>query len=589
MPELFAVTAGKYPDAPALCAKEGGVYKTTTYATAQKKIHAFARGLFRLGLKFGERLAILLPNSPDWVITDMATLSLGCVDVPLYTSLSATQMKQILVDSGAKAIVLSGSGQFAKIQEIISDLPEMRVVITLEHPRADLPNVNTLSFDSVIRLGGEMRASEEKDFSQTLKHTKKEDTASIIYTSGTTGEPRGVVLTHNNFLSNVGAILRAIKVSPADRHLSFLPLSHAFERTAGYYCFIASGMAIYYAENMETITQNMLEVRPTVGVSVPRLFEKMQARIKDKISSSPALRQKLFGWALDVGARVLEGRMPLTLRIQLAIANLLVHKKIAAAFGGKLRFFASGGAPLNKDTAIFLASLGIKIVEGYGLTETSPVISFNRLEDSRVGTVGKLLDNVKLKIASDGEILVKGPNVMKGYFNNPQASADVMDAEGWFHTGDIGVLSDDGFLSITDRKKEIVVLSSGKNVAPQPLELKLQSDEYVATAMVIGDKRNFVSALIVPDFEKLKKIAKQLGIKADDNEKLVKEPLVITLIEGKTRKLMEAFSRFEQVKKITLLPREFSQEHGELTPTLKLKRRVILENFADEISAIYRS
>ncbi|GMT41700.1 MAG: AMP-dependent synthetase [bacterium] len=590
LPGLFASASIKYPDRPALCAKEGGYYKTVTYSQAQKKIDGFSRALFRLGVRFGERVAIVVPNGPYWVITDMAAMMLGAVDVPLYSSLTSEQVKEILIDSECRTIVLSGSDQFAKIRDIIAELPDMRTVITLEHPETGLPGITTISLDSAMSLGGQMGYAEEKEFVETTKRTKRSDLASIIYTSGTTGAPKGVALTHDNFLSNVEAIKRAINICDTDSHFSFLPLSHAFERMTGYYCMIASGAAIYYAQSMETITADMKDVKPTIGVSVPRLFEKIQAGITKKINAAPSFRQKLFHWGLEAGKLAYDpdnpGRNSASVRLRLFFAKLLVHKKIAAAFGGRLRFFVSGGAPLCMETAVFLRSLGIKVLEGYGLTETSPVISFNLLEDNRIGSVGKPLDNLEVKIADDGEILVKGPSITKGYFNNAQATSEVIDEKGWFHTGDIGRM-DDGYIYITDRKKELLILSNGKNVAPQPLELKLRADEYISMAMVIGDKRNFVSALIVPDMDRLKNTVKKLGIEKSDIKELLKEPAVNSLMEDRVAKAMKGFARFEQVKKITLIPREFTQERGELTPTLKLKRRVIFKEFSGDIETMY--
>ena len=590
MDGILAGSAAKYPNGQALAEKIDGTYRVMTYAETQQAVTTMARGLYKLGIRHSDRVAILQPNGPKWVISDMAILTLGAVSVPIYPSLAAEQIGTILNGSGSKAIILTGFDQFEKLKKVFGSLPDMRIVISTQHPTESLPNAITLSYDSVINLAPSMDEREAADFIENSNKTVRDDLASIIYTSGTTGDPKGVMLTHGNFLSNVEATLRSIDLYPTDRTLSFLPLSHVLERSAGYYGPMAAGAAIYYAENMDTIPDNLLEVKPTFAVSVPRLFEKMHARIMEKVNVAPAQKQKLFHWAREVGAKAYDKHHPehgsLSVKMQLLLAKKLVHEKLAGRFGGNIRFFVSGGAPLNKEIATFFQSLGIKILEGYGLTETSPILSFNPLDDVRPGTVGTLLDNVQIKIADDGEILAKGPNVMKGYYNDPVATKEVMDDEDWFHTGDIGRL-DDGYLSITDRKKEIIVLSSGKNIAPQVIELKLQADEFIAQVMVIGDKRNFISALIVPNFDKLKENAISLGLQADGNESLVSDPAINELVKERIENATTEFARFEKIKQFTLLPREFTEQDGELTPTLKLKRRVILDEFAEQIEKMY--
>lgn len=591
LPGILAESAAKYPNREALAEKKDGSYRPVTYSQARQAVTTLARGLYKLGIRHSDRVAILQPNGPRWILSDMAILTLGAVGVPLYPSLTAEQIEKILANSGSKAIILTGSDQLEKLKKIIGSLPDMTIVISNEHPAESLPNTITLMYDSVLHLAETMDKRESDDFIESTTKTVRDDLASIIYTSGTTGDPKGVMLTHGNFLSNVEATLRGVDLYPTDRTLSFLPLSHVLERTAGYYGPMSAGAAIYFAENMETIPENLLEVKPAFAVSVPRLFEKMHARIMEKVNAAPSKKQKLFHWARSVGAKAYDKQHPehdsLSVKIQLIPAKKLVHEKLAERFGGNIRFFVSGGAPLNKDIARFFQSLGIKILEGYGLTETSPIISFNPLDDVRPGTVGTLLDNVQVKIADDGEILVKGPNVMRGYYNDPEATKEVMDDDGWFHTGDIGKLDGDGYLAITDRKKEIIVLSSGKNIAPQPMELKLQADEFINQAMIIGDKRNFISALIVPNFEKLKEYAKSLGFDADGSERLINDSKINELLRDRIENATTEFARFEKIKKFTLLPRELTEKEGGLTPTLKLKRRVILREFAEQIEKMY--
>jgi len=588
LPGILAESASRYPNKEALAEKTGGSYRPITYSQAQQGVTTLAKGLYKLGIRRSDRVAILQPNSPMWIISDMAILTLGAASVPLYPSLTAEQIGKILADSGSRAIILAGSGQLEKLKKIIGGLPDMRIVISAEHPAESFPNTITLMYDSVLNLAKAMDEHESDVFIENTKKTARDDLASIIYTSGTTGDPKGVMLTHGNFLSNVEATLRGVDLYPTDRTLSFLPLSHVLERTAGYYGPMAAGAAIYYAESMETIPENLLEVKPTFAVSVPRLFEKMHARIMEKVNAAPPKKQKLFHWARSVGARAYDKLHPehdsFSVKMQLIPAKKLVHKKLAGRFGGNIRFFVSGGAPLNKDIARFFQSLGIKILEGYGLTETSPIISFNRIDDVRPGTVGTLLDNVQVKIADDGEILARGPSIMKGYYNNPEATKEAIDEDGWFHTGDIGSLDKDGYLTITDRKKEIIVLSSGKNIAPQIIEMKLQADDFINQVMVVGDKRNFVSAIIVPNFDKLRE---NLGIDTDGNESLISDPAINELVRERIENATTEFARFEKIKKFTLLPRELTEKDGELTPTLKLKRRVILREFAEQIEEMY--
>ena len=591
LPGILAKSAAKYPNGQALAEKIDGSYRAITYSQTQQAVTTFARGLYKLGIRHSDRVAILQPNCPKWVISDMAILTLGAVSVPLYPSLAMEQIETILANSGSKAIILTGSDQFEKLKKIIGRLPDMRIVVSTEHPTESFPNAITLSYDSVVNLAPSMDERESVDFTKSTHKTSRDDLASIIYTSGTTGEPKGVMLTHGNFLSNIEATLRGVDIYPTDRTLSFLPLSHVLERSAGYYGPIMAGAAIYYAENMETIPENLVEVKPTFAVSVPRLFEKMHARIMEKVNAASPKKQKLFHWARSVGEKAYDKKHPehgsLSVKMQLIAAKKLVHEKLAGRFGGNIRFFVSGGAPLNKEIARFFQSLGIKILEGYGLTETSPIISFNPLDDPRPGTVGTLLDNVQVKIADDGEILVKGPNIMQGYYNDSEATKEAIDEQGWLRTGDIGKLDKDGYLSITDRKKEIIILSSGKNIAPQMIELKLQADDYINQVMVIGDKRNFISALIVPNFDKLREKAKGLSLATDGNESLISDHAINELVRERIENATTEFARFEKIKKFTLLPRELTEKDGELTPTLKLKRRVILDKFAEQIEKMY--
>jgi long-chain acyl-CoA synthetase len=451
-----------------------------------------------------------------------------------------------------------------------------------------------LSFDEVRARGREALAGDGAAVRRRVAEVQAEDLATLIYTSGTTGDPKGVMLTHSNLVSNA---LDAVKVLPGlgpdDVCLSFLPLCHSFERTSGLNIMLQGGATIAYAESVEKVPQNMMEIRPTLMGSVPRLYEKMYARINEKVAGDPPWRQKLFRWAIAVGRERLRHQVARTppgmwLQIRTALADKLVFAKIKERTGGRLRIFISGGAPLAREIAEFFGAAGLTICEGYGLTETSPVISVNTPEWNKPGTVGRPIDRVEVKIAKDGEILCRGPNVMKGYFKKPEATAEVIDQDGWFHTGDIGTLDPDGFLVITDRKKDILVTSGGKNIAPQPIENAIKTNPFFAEVVMIGNNRNFPAALVVPNFERLETWAKEKGLFSTSREDLVQKPEVVAHYQKLVGDLTPDLAPFEKIKKVTVVPKEFSIETGELTPTLKVKRRVVEERYKGLIDRMYQ-
>jgi long-chain acyl-CoA synthetase len=552
-------------------------------------VEEISMGLRSLGIAKGDRVAILSENRPEWAFADFATLSAAAVDVPVYTTLTATQMAYILRDSGAKAIFVSTPALAAKIDEVRPQLPELKHVIRFEPD----PVPGTMSLDELRARGREALASEPDAVRRRAAEVRPDDLATLIYTSGTTGDPKGVMLTHHNLVSNVLASEKAIPIlGPSDVALSFLPLCHSFERTAGHNFMLHTGATIAYAESVNKVPENMLEVRPTVMCSVPRLYEKMYARVNERVAAGPPLRQKIFRWAIGVGAEVFghavaRTKPGLLLKLKFAIADHLAFAKIKERTGGRLRFFVSGGAPLAREIAEFFGAAGLLICEGYGLTETSPVIAVNRPEWVKPGTVGPPLEGVEVKIAEDGEILTRGPHVMKGYYNKPEATAEAIDADGWFHTGDIGHLDPDGFLAITDRKKDLIVTSGGKNIAPQPIENRLKTNAFIAEVVMIGDKRNYATALVVPNFEALEAWAAKTGVSAPSREELVKKPDIVQHYLGLISFLVADLAQYEQIKKVAVLPNEFSQESGELTPTLKVKRRVVAEKYRDVIEKMY--
>jgi long-chain acyl-CoA synthetase len=584
--QLFIHSTNTYHKDDLMLFKDEGHYApVSTEEFAQKVIH-FALGLKSMGFNAGDKLIILSENRPEWVTTDFATLCLGGITVPIYTTLSSEQIKYIINDSDAKVVVCSNEELWDKVRAVREELPLVSRFITF---LADAPEgVNT--FDEVFELGKQKAQAEPMLFERTARAVNPSDIASIIYTSGTTGEPKGVILTHSNFVSNVRSVLSIIPVSHEDTCLSFLPLSHSYERTVTF-ALIYKGCTIGYVENMDTIAENMLEIKPTIVPTVPRLLEKIYARIMDNVLSSSNLKRKIFFWALRVGKvcghrQLMKQPIPGFLRFKRNLAHKLVFSKIVEKTGGRIRFFVSAAAPLSKDIAEFFYAIGIVILEAYGLTETSPAATFNTLEDMKFGTVGKPIPDVEIKIAEDGEILIKGPNVMKGYYKKDEETKEVIRGD-WFYSGDIGYLDEEGFLVITDRKKDIIVTAGGKNVAPQQIENMLKTNPYITTAVAIGDKRRFISALIVPDFEKLVDYANVNAISYSDLSDLVAKDEIVNFVHAEVDKSLQDLAAYEKVKKIALLDRDFEIDKGEITPTLKVKRNIIEKKYAGMIESLY--
>jgi long-chain acyl-CoA synthetase len=586
--QLFFEAVSKFNRPDALQVKVSGAYKPISHKEVAERVRHAARGLSSLGVRRGDRVAILSENRPEWAIADFACLTSGMTDVPIYPTLPSDQIAYILKDSGAVAIFVSNRVQAEKIREIRGQVPALKTVIGFD----EIPGLTNLSIAELEKQGtqGE-NSSTITTYREDALLTKPDDVATIIYTSGTTGEPKGVMLTHDNIFSNVAASRTKIPFEGDDTALSFLPLSHIFERMGGHYLMFATGTSIAYAESIDTVPLNLGEVKPTIVLSVPRLYEKMYARILETALTGGFLKKKIFFWARGVAERwaneKLAGREPSGLLArQYAIAQKLVFSKLKARTGGRLRYFVSGGAPLSPEINKFFYAAGLVILEGYGLTETSPVIAVNTPEDFRIGTVGKSIDGVEVKIAGDGEILTRGPHVMKGYYNKPDATREAIDPDGWFHTGDIGELRD-GFLAITDRKKDIIVTAGGKNIAPQPLENKVKTNKYVAQAVMLGDKRKFPSMLIVPNFDQLEKWAMKRNIIWTDRAQLLRMPTIQAKIEKEVAKELAGAAHYEVPKRIGLLEHDFSIERGELTPTQKVKRRAIDKHYKALIDSLY--
>ncbi|MBK5188213.1 MAG: long-chain fatty acid--CoA ligase [Gemmatimonadaceae bacterium] len=586
--QLFVEAVEEHDQPNALLTKVGGVYQPLSHRTIADRVRRVAFGLRALGVPAGNRVAILSENRPEWAIADYACLMAGMADVPIYPTLPAEQIAYILRDSGAVAIFVSTAEQAKKIRSVRADLPALQHVIVFDEDAATGGEISMAALEA--RGAAAMTPDAAERFRDAALAIQPHEIATIIYTSGTTGDPKGAMLTHGNIASNVSAVIDLLEMGPTDSSLSFLPLSHIFERMVDYLMF-AAGVSIAYVESMDTIAQNMREVQPTIVVAVPRIYEKIHARITDTAMRAGGAKRAIFLWACDVGSRwseeVLSGRKPgLLLALQHRIADKLVFSKVREAVGGRLRFFISGSAPLSDDINRFFYSAGLKILEGYGLTETSPVISVNTPKRVTIGTVGAPIPGVEVKIAADGEILTRGPHVMKGYFNQPEATREAIDEEGWFHTGDIGTL-EDGLLRITDRKKDIIVTAGGKNIAPQPIENRVKANKYVAQAVMIGDRRKFPMILVVPDFDQLDRWAGYKNIPTMDRREMLAHPLVRAKMEKEVLSGLDKLAHFERPKKIVLLEQDFTIDSGELTPTLKVKRRTVDRKFRALIDAAY--
>ena len=584
--QLFLNTIKLYPKDDLMLYKKEGKYVSISTDEFTRRVKYFSLGLRDLGLDSGDKLIILSENRPEWVITDLANLCLGGITVPIYTSLVSEQIKYIIDNSDAKIVLYSDAALGGKVEAVKSELTKVAHYITLESQAPD----GVLTSDQVMRRGEKIYTENPDLFDGMASEVKPDDVASIIYTSGTTGLPKGVMLTHRNFVSNVISATEVIEFTHEDAVLSFLPLSHSLERMVTF-CYLYKGCSIAYAESIDTIGENLLEVRPQIMVSVPRVFEKIYARVMNNVLASPPLKRKIFFWATKVGREygqktLKDDPIPKALQFKRKIAHKLVFSKIIEKTGGRVKFFVSGAAPLSKDIAELFYAMGLVVLEGYGLTESSPVISVNRMEKIKFGTVGPPIPGVEVKIAGDGEILARGPNIMQGYYKMGEETNEAI-KEGWLYTGDIGYLDGDGFLVITDRKKDIIVTAGGKNVAPQPIENLLKTNTYISNAMVIGDKRKFMSALVIPNFEKLEEYAKFNKISYEDRKDLVKNNQIISFLAAEVDRATPNLASYEKIKKIALLDREFEIEEGEITPTLKVKRNIIEEKYKDVINALY--
>ena len=592
LPELFSSVFNHYREDDSkfpFARKINSVYEPISYSEFEEDVRFFEAFLKQNGVKAKDRVAILSENRPGWYLADMAILNLGAINVPLYPSLPSNQIEYILNNCGTKAIIVSNMLQLGKIISIWQNLPELLFIVVmnrLEEAFEDVHDLNKAKATGKIIL-------EKTPWFLERTPVEPDDVATIIYTSGTTGLPKGVMLTHRNICENVKSCSIVIRLDDSDCGLSFLPLSHAYERTGGYYLLFSCGAAIYLAESIETISLNMTEARPTIIFTVPRLFDRIKMSILKQISTEIAIKQKIFYWALRTGEHYhreidKKGSASKLLFLQHAMAEKLVYNKIKSKLGGRLRYFVSGGAALPQKIGEFFQALDINILEGFGLTETSPVTHVNRPEKIKYGTVGRPVNNVEVKIAPDGEILLKGPNIMKGYWNDEESTQEVI-KDGWFFSGDIGVIDEDGYLKITGRKKHIIVTSGGKNIAPVPIENLISDSPYIEHVIVIGEKRPFLVALIVPNFSKLKEFAAAEGIMAGTSKELIENKNIQQIYEKLLRTVSRQLATHEKVRKFLLIETPFTIENGQVTPTLKLKRDVITTMYSSEIDKLYNT
>ncbi|MFN0140109.1 MAG: AMP-dependent synthetase/ligase [Pyrinomonadaceae bacterium] len=588
--ELFERAANEFSLSDALNYKADGAWKQISSRQIVERAENIALGLYELGLRKGDRAAILAPNSPEWTLADAGCQFAGVIDVPIYTTLAPDAVRYIVDDSASKVLFLNNKETLDRVQPILQGSTSLEKFVLFDATGID--NDSVTSLNELETRGAELKGQNPDLINELRTAVRSDDIATLIYTSGTTGEPKGVMLTHSNLISNVNAAGEKYEFSGVDISLSVLPLSHVFERT-GMYVYIRYGMRVHYAESIENVPENLKEVRPTIFIGVPRIFEKVFERARFTASQAGRVNEAIFDWAIDVAKDYARAQgagqpIPISLTAKHSVADKIVYAKLRDFFGGRLRHCITGGAALPDEIFLIFTGAGISIMQGYGLTETSPVISSNNPSAVKVGTVGKPIRNVSVRIAEDGEIEVKGPGVMQGYYHKPEATKEVFTEDGWFKTGDIGHLDDEGYLVITDRKKELFKTSGGKYIAPSPIEQMLRASRFISQAVLVGNERKFPAALIVPNFEMLESYAKLKELDIKTHKEFCGNERILDLFTRQIDAMTPGLAQFEKVKKFALLENELTVESGELTPTLKVKRRVIDEKYRDVIDELYR-
>ncbi|MBI2355532.1 MAG: long-chain fatty acid--CoA ligase [Deltaproteobacteria bacterium] len=591
VPAMLRENAAAFKGKLALKYRKQGKYVTLSYEQYYERALMVARGLKKLNVRPGDRIAILSENRAGWVIADMGILAAGALSVPIYPTNTPEQLEYVLKHSEASIVFVSNKFQYSKLLKVRAAIPRVERVISFERFLGDacLP---VCTFYQLSEIDDAITAEERRALEAGIDAIAPDDLLTIIYTSGTTGVPKGVMLSHANILADAWLGTRMCGVlSDREVALSFLPLSHVLERTVGYYMTIMNGALLAFADSIEKVPENMTDVRPTVMVSVPRLFEKIYSRIFETVHTMPIAKRWLFHWALRIGKRYVDLKyvdrrpVPILTALEYALADMLIFRKLRERFGGNMRIFCSGGAPLDKTINEFFWIIGIPILEGYGLTETSPIVTFNTLEAIRFGSVGRILEHTEMRTDEEGELLIKGPQVMSGYYKDTEATSQALQ-DGWLRTGDIGKI-ENGFVYITDRKKELIITAGGKNIAPQPIENELKLDKYISQAFVYGDRKPYLTALLVPNYERVMEYARERHVNFFDMDDLVMTESVEELLGQRVAEINGRLAQYESIKRFVLLPRDFSIEGGELTPTLKLRRKVIYEKFKDRIEGMY--
>jgi long-chain acyl-CoA synthetase len=591
LPELFLRSVAEFDLPDALNYKKNGEWKKVSAAEIVSRAENIALGLYSLGLRKGDRAAILAANSPAWTIADAGCQFAGVIDVPIYTTLAPDSVRYIIDDSSARVFFLQDRDTYERFLPAIKDCGSVEKFVLL-FSSDGVNDANVLGFEQ-LEVAGKDLGIENPGLANELRNAiVSSDIATLIYTSGTTGEPKGVMLTHKNLISNVVDASEKYAFEGRDVALSVLPLSHVFERT-GMYVYIRYGMYVYFAESIDKVPENLKEVRPTIFIGVPRIFEKVFERARLKAAQEGRVNEMIFDWAIDIAkeyAALIGDDQPIAMALAAkhGIADKIVFAKMREFFGGRLRFCITGGAALPDEIFLVFTGAGISIMQGYGLTETSPVISSNNPTAVRVGTVGRPIRNVKVRIAADGEIEVSGPGVMAGYYHKSDETKEAFTDDGWFKTGDIGNIDADGYLRITDRKKELFKTSGGKYIAPSPIEQMLRSSRFVNQAVLVGNERKFPAALIVPNFEMLESYAKLKELDIQTRHEFCSHPRILDLFKRQIEAMTRGLSQYEKVKKFALLEHELTVENGELTPTLKVKRRIVDEKYRDIIDKIYK-
>jgi long-chain acyl-CoA synthetase len=587
--DVFARVVREHKRSDTLNYKRDGYWAAVSCDEMLARAKNIAAGLHAIGVRSGDRVALLSESRVEWTLTDAGCIFGGVIDVPIYPTLMPPQVRYILKDSGASALFIEGRAKFDELKEILAECPQVTHVVYFD--AAGMSAAEGLPLAELERLGAEFQQHNPGELDRFAREITPDDLATVIYTSGTTGEPKGVMLTHANIVTNLIDSSGHLSFGGRDVALSVLPLSHVFERQA-MYMYLYRGMAVYFAESLQTIGPNLREVRPTILVGVPRIFEKIYDRIQERAAEAGKFAALMLAWSVVVAREYAQYTLahrppPLLLKLKHGVASWLVFSKWRAAFGGRIRLLVSGGAALPEDLAYIYIGAGIPIIQGYGLTETSPVITTSSIDTIRVGTVGTAIPHVDIRIAADGEIEVRGPNVMRGYYNKPEETRAVFTDDGWFKTGDVGTLDADGYLSITDRKKELFKTSGGKYISPQPIEQAIKGSRFVNQVVLIGAERKFPAALIVPNWEQLESYCKLKGIEVKNRRELCEHPRIVDLIERQIERLTPNLARYEKIKKVALLENEFTIEGGELTPTLKVKRRVVDQKYRDVIEKLY--